>query len=260
MHRTIVAALVLGAAILPVSAAGAGVTCEPPPVWEDRPEAPSGEIDPALLDDPSYQRTRARVDRNVDPVRAYARGRPDEFAGLFVDEFEGLVYVAFTDHRDRHREALRAAAPDPEAVRVIAADHSLAELRAVQAQIGRDNLELEQLGIRVSAVGPDERVNRVWVMVAELDEETKTEFCRRYGPDLFVFEEGVVRAVAAPGGGVSEPSDEDERLSARWGPDDGDDGRRWAPVLLTGVTATALAISLRLRRRVDRAGHAETDT
>lgn len=260
MHRTITASLVLVAAILPVSAAGIGVTCEPPPVWDDRPKAPSGEIDPALFDDPAYQQTRARVDRNVGPVRAYAAERSDEFAGLFVDALEGLVYVAFTDRRDRHRQALRAAAPDPEAVRVIAADHSLAELRAVQAQIGRDNLELDQLGIRVSAVGPDERVNRVRVMVAELDEGTKSEFCRRYGADFFVFEEGVIRTVTSPAGDASQPPGERDRLSAEWGPDEGDEGRRWMPVLPAGAAATVLAIGFGLRRRGARAGHVETST
>lgn len=209
-----------------------------------------------MFDDPEFQTSRARVGRNVNPTRAYAEEHPDEFAGLFVDEFEGLVYVAFTDGLEGHTATLRSLVADPEAIRVLPADYSLAELRAVQAQIGADNLILQDLGIQVSAVGPDERINRVMVMLAHLDDAAMNEFCARYGADLFVFEEGVIHAVAAPAPGLDQSGSVlrpiDPPGAAREG---SSDEPPWPQLLALGVATAAFAAGLRRRRA--RAAEAE---
>ncbi|QBI21303.1 hypothetical protein ER308_18155 [Egibacter rhizosphaerae] len=121
-------------------------------------------------------------------LRGWAeREAPDAFAGVWVEQAEGAaLYVAFTEDLDAYEEEV--AERFGEDIRVVEADHTHQELRAIQGQITERMQEQHEAGAdqapgAIVGTGSGERENRVSVDILDGDEETVADLSREFGAD-----------------------------------------------------------------------------
>ena len=109
--------------------------------------------------------------------------------------FEGpVVKVAFTGDLEKHREATRSLIGDHPA-QLVQVKYTMLELSRVQGLISRDIRWLAMQGIRVSAWGVQENENKVFLMVAKSTTRTVRVLEERYGDDILLIQEGIMRRV-----------------------------------------------------------------
>ena len=164
---------------------------------------------------------RNDLGRHASAIRQWAdREAPDAFAGMWLDHRAGGVFtVAFTHDVERFRRTIHERF-DP-AIKVVAADHPMSELRALQETVTRwmsDRLQEGHDGGPdpggIVSVGVRDPENRVRIGVFEPDEADRREFAQRWGADRICLEPIDIPEAddAQPAGWVPAPGAD---LSAR---------------------------------------------
>lgn len=144
--------------------------------------------------DEEFQRIIARNQTGGDraALRAWVGQEADAFAGMWLDHQAGGVFtVAFTRDLDRFRAELHERF-DP-AIRVVEAEHTFAELLALQETISRESREIA--GTSLSAVGVLEQHNRVSVTLAAVNDQVRRTLGEQYPPEMLCIEQGAAWTV-----------------------------------------------------------------
>lgn len=129
-----------------------------------------------------------RPRRLAAAAEAYGAEHPDVYAGLFFSA--GYIYVGFISDPERHLSAIRRRVNDPEGVRAFRADYTSAQIAETSERLSADFSSLQEAGIPITGVGPDEYHNRVNVSLARRDAQQETELRERYG-QLLSFQDAV---------------------------------------------------------------------
>lgn len=130
------------------------------------------------------RRDDERIRRAWDAIDPYLEGIPDVLAGRWRGRGRGRglgVHVALTTDLDRHCATMLRRLPEPELLHVHRAEHSLAELHAIQDEI-TDDETLAEAGIEWRGCGTDEIGNRVTLEAIAPDREAAARVvAERYG-------------------------------------------------------------------------------
>ena len=128
------------------------------------------------------------IQDGLNVVKAYAEAQPD-FAGVHIDHAQGgLIYVAFTGRLDTHLTALRSVFPQPDAIRVVGAEFTLADLERVHTAINERFRGLRSEGLPILDVTTDVRDNEVEVGLARVEDDTLERLQTEFGPAVSVEE------------------------------------------------------------------------
>lgn len=171
-----------------------------------------------------FDELNARNDlgRHAGAIRQWAdREASGAFAGMWLDHRAGGVFtVAFTHDLERFRRSIHERF-DP-TIKVVAAEHPMSELRALQEKVSRwmgDRLQEEQHDDGpepggIVSVGIRDPENRVRIGVFEPDEADRRKFAQQWGADRICLEPIDIPEAedAQPAGWVPAP---DADLSAR---------------------------------------------
>ena len=145
-----------------------------------------------LLDPDSDQR---------DVLRQYTDTQSDTFAYRQLDRAAGVMEVAFSDGVEEHRAAI--AELGITGVRVVAVEHSQAELAAIQSQVST----LGETDPNIQGAGSGNALNRVTVGLGVLDADSVGRVLEVVGPDAPVCFEGGDPADAIPPGPQPDSGD-----------------------------------------------------
>ena len=166
----------------------------------------------------------------------------DAFAGLWIEQAEGAtVHVAFTEDVGAYADEIAERFEGSQQVRVVDAEHTYAELRAVQDDLGEEMEAQRAEGKPGPAEAPGtivgtataERLNRVSVsVVGGDDDDMLADLTEQYGEDLICFDvltppepqdpEGPVRPLAKADGwrtALEGRTDAFAILEIAWDPD-----------------------------------------
>lgn len=207
-----------GSATPPVSEDGGDVESQPevvpacedlegkpysPPAEEQPPADPAittaqprGDIEPLPPDEPQEE-GKPRIAGEAPPTaltqaQQWAQQEaPEHFAGLWLDNDEGAAVIAFTDDVDSYAQQVREQFGA--GWWVVKADHSMAELQALQRRVSKEmaedwNPDGEPGPGTMYATGIDPRISRVTMTIIEPDEQRVAELAERYGTDLICLE------------------------------------------------------------------------
>ena len=106
---------------------------------------------------------RARVREQMQPAIDVARDWPG-LGGVYVDQRrEGAVVFQFVDHLDAYADQLERLLPEASRYEVVKVQHNYSELLELKAHVSRRVRHLEDLGVNVVEIGPDEPTNRLVV-------------------------------------------------------------------------------------------------
>lgn len=132
-------------------------------------------------------------------IQAWAEQEaPDSFAGVWVDQELGGYAVAFADDVDQYATEVRERFHP--GLAVAQAEHSYAELRAMQDRIGQEQTGADDEPGAIWSSGAQVMINRVTVGVFDPDDERLTELSDEYGATAICFE--IEDAPSPPGEGI----------------------------------------------------------
>lgn len=125
---------------------------------------------------------QSRVDAILSAVARELEQDPS-FAGLFIDQrLNGRLEVRTTGDPATIERLLAGYGQAGIVFHVARVQYTLQELEELQGAVVADSPNLLLAGIQVAAVGVDPRVNRVTVVVVDLDGPKRESLLRRYGP------------------------------------------------------------------------------
>lgn len=132
-------------------------------------------------------------------IEAWAqREAPDSFAGVWVDQELGGYAVAFADEVERYAAEVREAV-DP-GLAVAEANHSYAELRAIQDRLGQQQMGSDREPGAIWSSGTHVMINRVTVGIFDPDDDRLAELSDEYGATAICFE--IDEAPSPPAAGI----------------------------------------------------------
>jgi hypothetical protein len=138
-----------------------------------------------------------QVNADLQSIRAYGELHPEAFGGHWLKD-RHVYGVAFTASSEDHGAALGALLRLSERLRVVRCEHSLAELRGLQAAIHRAELRTDDEGRLVTegvvGVGVDVKENVVEVRVLAGHPEVEARLRAEYGARVSVREGGIAKA------------------------------------------------------------------
>lgn len=175
-------------AVLPEGAEPTGTTAGP--VEDD--SMPDGQTDGGTATAPEA--------RSLGPeIQAWAEQEaPDSFAGVWVDQELGGYAVAFAEDVGRYAAEVRERFHP--GLAVAEADHSYAQLRALQERIDQEQMDTADESGAVRSSGTQVMINRVTVGVFDPDDERLHELSEIYGATAICFE--IQAAPSPPGEGI----------------------------------------------------------
>lgn len=175
-------------AALPEGAEPTGTTAEP---VEDA-SMPDGQNDDVT--------TTAPEALSLGPdIQAWGEQEaPESFAGVWVDQELGGFAVAFAEDVDRYATEVRERFHP--GVAVAEAEHSYAELRAIQDRIGQEQTGADDEPGAIRSSGAQMMINRATVGIFDPDDERLLELSDAYGSTAICFE--IQEAPSPPGEGV----------------------------------------------------------
>ena len=134
---------------------------------------------------PRGDEERLPLDRRVE--QWVQQEAADSFAGIWVNELDGIPVLAFADDVERYRREVHDRF-HPE-ITVLEAENSLAELRDVQARIDEEqaNREDAEPGV-VTSARVQVATNRVRVSIDDPSRERLAELSETYGASTICFE------------------------------------------------------------------------
>lgn len=125
---------------------------------------------------------RGRLRPLIQPAIDYAVAQPDSAGVWFDQQLGGKVYFSFSGVLAAHAAVLARLMPAGAGWEVVPAEHTMAELRSLQAGITADHAELVAAGIPVTQVVASARLNTVLVGLEEEQPEAEAALRSRYGP------------------------------------------------------------------------------
>lgn len=137
----------------------------------------------------AFECRRTVLEENAAALRRHLATHPDaSYAGIWFQwSGEDAVCVAFTDRCEEQLVRLRRAAPHPEAVKVVPARYTLAELECVADRIGGERVQRGPGDPEVVSVAIYENTNTVCVeVIADDVERTRRQLIARFGEALEV--------------------------------------------------------------------------
>lgn len=153
-------------------------------------------------------RNRLDVQEGSGAVFAHAeRTSPQTYAGGWIDVREGAIVVAFTDDGSGRMSDLQSVARRPDAIRIVTARFSLAEVSTATDLIWESADLAAAAGIEIGATALNQRTNQVEVSVRDVTVATAGALAQVYSVpvDLLAVDEFVADEVEenAPLGGHS---------------------------------------------------------
>lgn len=127
---------------------------------------------------------RTQLQNDVAFIANYVANSPSasaSYAGTYIDQEQGLVYVGFTENADQHIAEIAKVFPLSSRLRAFMAARTEATLEALHERISDDVPLLRLEGIDVRAVITDIDTNLVYVGVPNPDAITELRLQLRYG-------------------------------------------------------------------------------
>ncbi|HVF21356.1 MAG TPA: hypothetical protein VNA14_14100 [Mycobacteriales bacterium] len=173
--KRVVPLLAVGVAVGSIAAALTVAAVQSPAAVDPvRPDS----VRSAPSEDESRNLPRLRL--SAQHVQKVADAEADVFGGVTIDADANVVRVYLTDDSDAVRRRFIGARPAADFA-FHAVEHSMRELRTIQARVDRDLHELASAGIDVTMIGVSEVSNIVEIGVRSLTEEERRHLVQKYG-------------------------------------------------------------------------------
>jgi hypothetical protein len=134
---------------------------------------------------------------DIERVARWAhRNAASDYAGHWLDQSDGGVYVGFVRNVRRYADLLPSQVGKPAELHVVRLARSWRTLVGIQARIDRDVRLLRSLGVEITGTGTVPDANKVSVWVRRLDPTVAGILGARYGAAaLTISERDYVRPV-----------------------------------------------------------------
>jgi hypothetical protein len=182
----------------------------------DDPVAQAGVADYGVPLSPSELATlrhRDALDEAAQQADDYGLAHASDYAGTWIDQQHGVVYVAFTQNLATHTVDLVNSFPYPTELRVVPALHTRDDLDALQARITDDSDRLVAQGLDVTSITTDEATNQVDVGATNPSAVWQAQLVATYGPAVNLVHEDPIQEQSAD----SDPIDRSLRRGAAAG-------------------------------------------
>ncbi|MHB8510070.1 MAG: hypothetical protein ACYDGR_15755 [Candidatus Dormibacteria bacterium] len=137
---------------------------------------------------PSLGGGGAWVEGDIAAIRRWGKAHADAYAGVFGANDH--VYVELAQNPVGNLRAVRQLVSEPDRIRAVAAQYSLAAITAGMDRLSHDHAALAARGIHLSLWGADEYHNRLNVGVTDQDQGVAAYLRAHYGGEMVSISQG----------------------------------------------------------------------